>query len=77
MPNKKGVGMRAPSAKQREDDNIRTLLKEHLSKIRALIQPDVLVPVEVREGEALMVVGVLRCFAQDTHIMSLCELSVA
>ena len=77
MPNKKSVGMRALSAKQREDDNIRAPLKEHLSKIRALIQLDVLVPVEVREGEALMVVGMLRCFAQDTHIMSVCGLPVA
>ena len=60
MPKKKSVGRRALSAKQKKDDNIRSLLKEHLSEIGALIQHEVPVPVEMRDGEAWMVIGVLR-----------------
>ena len=46
---KKSMGIRALSAKQRKDDNIRVLLKEHLSEIRALIKHDGPVSVEVRD----------------------------
>ena len=45
---KKSIGIRALSAKQRKDDHIRVLLKEHLSEIRALLQRKVPVPVQVR-----------------------------
>lgn len=44
---KKSMGIRALSAKQRKDDHIRALLREHLSEIRALLQREVPVPVEV------------------------------
>ena len=44
---KKSMGIRALSAKQRKDDNIRALLKEHLGEIHALLQLDKQVPVEV------------------------------
>ncbi|XP_027049490.1 cilia- and flagella-associated protein 54-like [Pocillopora damicornis] len=43
---KKSMGIRALSAKQRKDDHIRALLREHLSEIRALLQREVPVPVE-------------------------------
>ena len=45
---KKTIGIRALSAKQRKDDHIRALLKEHLSEIRALLRREVPVGVEVR-----------------------------
>ena len=44
---KKSMGIRALSAKQRKDDHIRALLKEHLSEIRALLRREVPVGVEV------------------------------
>ncbi|XP_022809818.1 uncharacterized protein LOC111346817 [Stylophora pistillata] len=44
---KKSMGIRALSAKQRKDDQIRALLKEHLTEIRALLQREVPVSVEV------------------------------
>ena len=44
---KKSMGIRALSGKQRKDDNIRALLKEHLSEIHSLLQLYKLVPVEV------------------------------
>ena len=44
---KKSIGIRALSAKQRKDDNIRALLKEHLGEIRALLYLEKSVPVEV------------------------------
>ena len=44
---KKSIGIRALSAKQRKDDHIRALLKEHLSEIRALLRREVPVGVEV------------------------------
>ena len=44
---KKSMGIRALSAKQRKDDHIRALLKEHLSEIRALLRREVPVQVEV------------------------------
>lgn len=46
---KKSIGIRALSPKQRKEDHIRALLKEHLSEIRALLRRDVPVPVEVRK----------------------------
>ena len=52
------MGIRALSAKQKKDDNIRAQLYEHLSEIRALIQHEVPVPVEMREVGALTVVRV-------------------
>lgn len=55
---KKSMGIRALSAKLRKDDNIRALLKEHLSEIRALLQHEVPAPVEVRRYQVLMVVWV-------------------
>lgn len=54
---KKSMGIRALSAKQRKDDNIRALLKEHLSEIHALLQQEKPVPVEV-SGAWLTVVSV-------------------
>ena len=44
---KKSIGIRALSAKQRKDDHIKALLKEHLSEIRALLRREVPVGVEV------------------------------
>ena len=44
---KRSMGIRALSAKQRKDDNIRALLKEHLSEIYTLLQLEKPVPVEV------------------------------
>ena len=44
---KKSIGIRALSAKQRKDDNIRALLKEHLGEIRTLLYLEKSVPVEV------------------------------
>ena len=44
---KKSIGIRALSAKQRKDDNIRALLKEHLGDIRTLLYLEKSVPVEV------------------------------
>ena len=44
---KKSIGIRALSAKQRKDDNIRALLKEHLGEIRTLLYSGKSVPVEV------------------------------
>ena len=44
---KKSMGIRALSAKQRKDDHIRALLKEHLSEIHALLQLEKPVPLEV------------------------------
>jgi len=44
---KRSMGIRALSAKQRKDDNIRALLKEHLSEIHTLLQLEKPVPVEV------------------------------
>ena len=44
---KKNIGIRALSAKQRKDDNIRALLKEHLGEIRTLLYSEKSVPVEV------------------------------
>lgn len=43
---KKSMGIRALSGKQRKDDHIRALLKEHLSEIHALLQLDKAVPLE-------------------------------
>ena len=45
---KKSMGIRALSAKQRKDDHIRALLKEHLSEINALLPLEKAVPLEVR-----------------------------
>ena len=44
---RKSIGIRALSAKQRKDDNIRALLKEHLGEIRTLLYSGKSVPVEV------------------------------
>ena len=44
---KKSIGIRALSAKQRKDDNIRALLKEHLGEIRTLLYLEKSLPVEV------------------------------
>lgn len=44
---KKSMGIRALSGKQRKDDHIRALLKEHLSEIHALLQLDKAIPLEV------------------------------
>ena len=44
---KKSIGIRALSAKQRKDDNIRALLKEHLGEIRTLLYLEKSGPVEV------------------------------
>ena len=44
---KKTIGIRALSAKQRKDDNIRALLKEHLGDIRTLLYLEKSVPLEV------------------------------
>ena len=52
---KKSIGIRALSAQQRKDDHIRALLKEHLSEIRALLQREVPVPVQVRSKFQLSV----------------------
>ena len=46
---KKSMGIRALSAKQRRDDNIRALLKEHLGEIQALLELDKPGPVEVSD----------------------------
>ena len=46
-PRKKSIGIRALSAKQRKDDNIRALLKEHLGEIRTLLYLEKSLPVEV------------------------------
>ena len=46
---KKSMRIRALSAKQRRDDSIRALQKEHLGEIQALLQLDKPGPVEVSE----------------------------
>ena len=45
---KKSMGIRALSGKQRKDDHIKALLKEHLNEIQSILQPQKPVPVEVR-----------------------------
>ena len=42
------MGIRALSGKQRKDDHIKALLKEHLNEIQSILQPQKPVPVEVR-----------------------------
>ncbi|XP_068714673.1 cilia- and flagella-associated protein 54-like isoform X3 [Montipora foliosa] len=43
---KKSMGIRALSGKQRKDDHIKALLKEHLNEIQSILQPQKPVPVE-------------------------------
>lgn len=57
---KKSMGIRALSGKQRKEDHIRALLKEHLNEIQVMLQPQKSFQLEVSvQSFALLVIGIM------------------